>query len=311
MVLIADFGVDRQDGGRSRRSAMATPRLTTPQDSCAIATVNGHRVAYRDTGAGEVLLLLHGLGGSSASWCALVPKLSKRYRVIAPDLLGHGQSDEPHGDYSYSPITFATMLRDLLDTLGITKVTVVGHSLGGAVAMLFAHQHRDYCERLVLINSAGFGSEVAAGLRVLSLPGAEYVLPLIAAGSAIVSRGPSAARELFSSPHKRRVFLRTLRAVIDRRGQAMCALDRIHTIADLPTQIIGGAEDRVIPVAHARVAHAALPGSRLHVIPGAGHDAHMQCADTVADLIDDFVGGTADSTFDPVGPGVDVHRVAA
>jgi pimeloyl-ACP methyl ester carboxylesterase len=160
-------------------------------------TLNGHRVAYRDEGAGEVLLLIHGLGGSSASWREVVPKMSEKYRVIAPDLVGHGQSDKPYGDYS--PATFVAMMRELLDTLGIRKVTVVGHSLGGALAMQFAHDHRDYCNRLILINSGGFGSEVAIALRMLSLPGVEFLLPLVAAGSAIASSGPSTVRELFSN----------------------------------------------------------------------------------------------------------------
>jgi pimeloyl-ACP methyl ester carboxylesterase len=235
-------------------------------------TLNGHRIAYRDDGVGEVLLLVHGLSGDSSSWREVMPKLSRNYRVIAPDLLGHGQSDKPRGEYS--PAIFAALLRDLLDALGIDKVTLVGHSLGGAVAIMFAARYRDYCKRLVLLNSGGFGSEVTILLRMLSLPGAGFVLPLIA---------PGHARD------DRRVFLRTLRSVVNRRGQAASALACVHLLADLPTQIIGGEKDQIIPVGHARTAHAALPGSRLHIIPGAGHDSQIQHSDTIADLIDDFV----------------------
>ena len=140
-------------------------------------TLHGDRVAYRDEGAGEVLLLIHGMGGSSFSWRAVIPQLAKKYRVIAPDLLGHGESDKPRGDYSLG--AFAVWLRDLLDALDIPKATVVGHSLGGGVAMQFAHQHRDYCQRLVLISSGGLGNDVGRLLRLLSLPGAELVLPRI------------------------------------------------------------------------------------------------------------------------------------
>jgi pimeloyl-ACP methyl ester carboxylesterase len=250
-------------------------------------TVNGDRIAYRDAGAGEVLLLVHGLGGSSASWAEVLPKLSGNYRVIAPDLLGHGQSDKPHSDYS--PAMFASLLRDLLDALGIDKVTVVGHSLGGGVAMTFAARHREYCERLVLLNSGGFGAEVTVLLRMLSLPGAGFVLPLIAAARAIWADGVSTARKMVPNRDDRRVFLRTLRAVVNLRGQAASALDCLHHFADLPTQIIGGENDRIIPVAHAHAAHAALPGSRLHIIEGAGHDPQVQRPDTVAGLILDFV----------------------
>lgn len=249
--------------------------------------MNGHRVAYRDTGAGEVLLLVHGLGGSSSSWRDLMPKLSKKYRVIAPDLLGYGHSDKPFIDYS--PAVFAGLLRDLLDALGIDKVTVVGHSLGGGVAMTFAARHRDYCHRLVLVNSGGFGSEVTVLLRMLSLPGAGFVLPLVAAGRALWTGEAATVRKLIPNRHDRRVFLSTLRSVVNHRGQAASALDCLRALADLPTQIIGGEEDAVIPVAHARTAHAALPGSRLHILPGVGHDPQLQEPDTVADLIDDFV----------------------
>ncbi|OBB16062.1 alpha/beta hydrolase [Mycobacteriaceae bacterium 1482268.1] len=235
-------------------------------------TLNGHRIAYRDEGAGEVLLLVHGLSGDSSSWREVIPRLSRKYRIITPDLLGHGQSDKPHGDYS--PAIFAELLRDLLDALGIDKVTLVGHSLGGGVAMTFAARYRDYCKRLVLLNSGGFGSEVTILLRMLSVPGAGFVLPFIAS-----RRGRD----------DRRVFLRTLRSVVNHRGQATSAFKCLHFLADLPIQIIGGENDRIIPVAHAHTAHAALPGSRLHIIPGAGHDPQIQHPGTIAALIDDFV----------------------
>ena len=147
--------------------------------------LHGDRVAYRDEGAGEVLLLVHGMGGSSNSWSGVIPLLAKKYRVIAPDLLGHGESDKPRGDYSVG--AFAVLLRDLLDALDVTRVTVIGHSLGGGIAMQFAHQHRQYCERIVLISSGGFGGDVGRVLRLLSLPGSELVLPLIASRHAVLA----------------------------------------------------------------------------------------------------------------------------
>jgi pimeloyl-ACP methyl ester carboxylesterase len=270
--------------------------------------LHGDRVAYRDEGAGEVLLLIHGMGGDSSSWRALVPILSKKYRVIAPDLLGHGQSDKPRGDYSLG--AFAVCLRDLLDALGISKATVIGHSLGGGVAMQFAHQHRDYCRRLVLISSGGLGADVGRLLRLLSLPGAELVLPLMAArpvihvGNALRALRPAdeevtrfsetwRAHASLSNRGNRQAFLRTLRSVVDHRGQAVCALNRLHFNADLPSLIICGEQDRVIPVAHAHAAHAALPNSRLHVIPDVWHHPQVECPETVARLIDELIAGSA------------------
>ena len=98
--------------------------------------------------------------------------------MIAPDLLGHGQSAKPRTDYSLG--AFAVGLRDLLDELGVDSATVVGHSLGGGIAMQFLYQHPDYCRRLILISSGGLGQDVGWILRLLSAPGAELVMPVIA-----------------------------------------------------------------------------------------------------------------------------------
>src|SRR5690349_4114087 len=140
--------------------------------------LHGDRIAYRNVGRGPALLLIHGMAGSSATWQAILPQLSKKYRVIAPDLLGHGESAKPRGDYSLG--AFAVWLRDLLDELEISRVTIVGQSLGGGVAMQFVYQHPDRCERLILISSGGLGPDVGWTLRMLSAPGAELILPLIA-----------------------------------------------------------------------------------------------------------------------------------
>ncbi|MDT5104096.1 MAG: hypothetical protein QOI25_1609, partial [Mycobacterium sp.] len=125
--------------------------------------LHGDRVAFLDAGAGEALLLIHGMAGSSTTWRAVIPRLSKKYRVVAPDLLGHGESAKPRGDYSLG--AFAVWLRDLLDELSISRATVIGQSLGGGVAMQFTYQHRDYCERLVLISSGGLGPDLSWILR--------------------------------------------------------------------------------------------------------------------------------------------------
>jgi pimeloyl-ACP methyl ester carboxylesterase len=285
MVTVTGVGSDHHDVRRFR------PSVKTAAARREIVNLNGHRVAYHDAGAGEVLLLVHGLSGDSSSWAEVMPILSAKYRVIAPDLLGHGRSDKPDADYS--PALFARLLRDLLDALGIDKATVVGHSLGGGVAMTFASQHRNYCRRLVLLNSGGFGTEVSVLLRTLSLPGSGFVLPLIAAAHALWTGGVSTVREKLPPRDDRRVFLRTLRSVVNLRGQAASALACLHSFADLPTQIIGGENDRIIPVAHAHAAHKALPGSRLDILPGVGHDPQKQRPEIVADLIDDFIARTS------------------
>ena len=140
-------------------------------------TLHGHAVTYRTAGSGPVLLLLHGIANSSQTWENVAPRLSERFTLIAPDLLGHGESATPRGDYSLG--AHATGVRDLLTALGIEHVTVVGHSLGGGIAMQFAYQFPERCERLVLVSSGGLGREVHLLLRAAALPGADYVLPLL------------------------------------------------------------------------------------------------------------------------------------
>ncbi|MFZ0835489.1 MAG: alpha/beta fold hydrolase [Mycobacterium sp.] len=270
--------------------------------------LHGHRIAYREEGdpAAEPLLLIHGMAASSRAWLPIIGPLSAKYRVIAPDLLGHGRSDKPRTDYSLG--AFAVWIRDLLDELDIPVATLVGHSLGGGVALQVAYQHREYCRRLVLVNSGGLGIDISMPLRLLAAPGAELLLPLIASrpalflGNGVVSliaaRAEDAARlqerwkkyAALRDPLVRRAFMRTLRSVIDVRGQTVCALDRLpRLVGQLPTLIVAGARDAVIPAGHSLAAHAALPSSRLEIIDEAGHHPQLDCPAMLAQLIDEFI----------------------
>ena len=271
--------------------------------------IHGERLAYYDEGQGEPLLLIHGMAGSSATWREILPSLAKRHRVIAPDLLGHGRSAKPRTDYSLG--AFAVGLRDLLDEVGVESATVVGHSLGGGIAMQFLYQHPDYCRRLILISSGGLGPDVGWILRILSAPGAELVMPVIApkfvlsAGDSVKSwltsvglRSPRGAEiwnaySSFSDARARESFLRTLRSVVDYRGQAVSALNRLQLRADLPTLAIWGEKDNIIPVDHAYAALEARPDVRLEVLPNVGHFAHVEAPGRVVDLIDGFIAATA------------------
>ena len=288
--------------------------------------LHGDKVAYRDEGDGEVLLLIHGMAGSSDSWRSVLPQLSKRYRVIAPDLLGHGQSDKPRiSDYSLG--AFAVWLRDLLDELGVSQATLVGHSLGGGVAMQFVYQHPDYVKRLVLISSGGLGPDVGLILRLLSAPGAELVLPIVApkfvltAGNKVRSwlsaagiqspRGAEiwSAYSSLSDPATRQSFLRTLRSVVDYRGQAVSAVSKLGLREQLPIMAIWGERDDIIPVDHAHAAHEVRPDVRLEVLPNVGHFAQVEAPNDVVELIEDFIATTDVSPVD-IGqpqPDADVH----
>ena len=278
--------------------------------------LHGDQVAYRDEGHGDVLLLIHGMAGSSDTWRSVIGQLSKKFRVIAPDLLGHGRSAKPRGDYSLG--AFAVWLRDFLDELGVSHATVVGHSLGGGVAMQFAYQHPDYATRLILISSGGLGPDVGWVLRLLSAPGAELVLPIIApkpvltAGNKLRSwfrgvgvhspRGAEmwSAYSSLSDAATREAFLRTLRSVVDYRGQAVSALNRLKLREELPVMAIWGERDDIIPVNHAYAAREARADSRLEVLPNVGHFAQVEAPTEVVELIEDFIATGNSSSSESV-----------
>jgi pimeloyl-ACP methyl ester carboxylesterase len=272
-------------------------------------TIHDQRITYRTAGEGPVLLLIHGMAGSASTWRQVMPGLSSRFTVVAPDLLGHGRSDKPLGDYSLG--AFASSLRDLLVALGHERATVVGQSLGGGVAMQFSYQYPERCERLVLVGSGGLGREVNPLLRWLSLPGSDAVLRLACAApirGAIERVGGLAERigfqpapvvaELWRSYSSladdatRRAFLRTLRAVVDPRGQAVSAANRLHLATEMPTLIVWGDADPIIPVEHAHAAHASIPGSRLEIFEGVGHYPHCEAPERFVEILTEFIEAT-------------------
>jgi len=273
--------------------------------------IHGHDVAFRASGPDDapVLCFVHGIAGSSATWDPVMAKLSDRYRVVAPDLLGHGESAKPRGDYSLG--AYASGVRDLLAILGHDRSTIIGHSLGGGIAMQFAYQFPEMCERLVLTCSGGLGKEVHPLLRVIAAPGTEYVLPVVltprvhgvagAVGRFLGKfglRGDPLLGEIWASytrltdARTQRAFVHTIRAVIDVAGQRVSARDRLYLAREMPTLIMWGDRDAVIPVTHAHIAHELMPASRLEIISGAGHFVPIEQPDLVAGLLLDFLDTT-------------------
>jgi pimeloyl-ACP methyl ester carboxylesterase len=277
--------------------------------------LHGHRVSYRTAGSGPVVLLIHGITGSSEQWEDVFPLLAEHCTVVAPDLLGHGKSAKPRGDYSLG--AYAVGVRDLLIALGHRRATVVGHSLGGGVAMQFAYEYPVFCERLVLVSSGGLGREVHLLLRAATLPGAELVLPVIASarlhsaglavGQLLERFGLQAGSDIsemargyasLSEPGARQAFLHTLRAVIEPTGQRVSALDRLYLSSLVPSLIVWGSRDPLIPVEHGEAAHAEMPDSRLEIFDGAGHFPHLEDPIRFGRVLRDFVQSTEPAQFD-------------
>ncbi len=272
-------------------------------------TVHGHEVAYRTGGEGPVVLLVHGMAGSSDMWRPTIPLLAPHVTYVAPDLPGHGRSDKPRGDYSLG--AQASFLRDLLVALGHERATVVGQSLGGGITLQFAYQFPERCERLALVCAGGLGQEVNPLLRALTLPGAAFVLPVafqpvyrdvvdgvVGLMRRIGLQPTPVAMETWRSycsliePETRRAFLSTLTAVVDVSGQRVSAHDRLYLASALATLIIWGDADPIIPVAHAHTTHDAIPGSRLEIFGGAGHYPHCEDPVHFAEVLLDFIDTT-------------------
>jgi pimeloyl-ACP methyl ester carboxylesterase len=272
-------------------------------------TLHGHPVAYRTAGDGPVLVLVHGMAGCSDTWRHVLPALARRFTVVAPDLLGHGKTAKPRAEYSVS--AHANVLRDLLAALGHERATLVGQSLGGGIVMQLAYQFPERCERLALVSSGGLGREVSPLLRGLSVPGVEQLFPLFCSpalrnagrrlttwlGRTFVRPSP-VVEEVWRSyaaladDDTRRAFFRTLRAVIDPGGQTVCATDRLYLASLLPTLIVWGARDSLIPMAHGLAAHEAIPGSRLAVFDDAGHFPHCEAPERFVETLVQFMDTT-------------------
>jgi pimeloyl-ACP methyl ester carboxylesterase len=272
-------------------------------------TLHGHSVSYQRAGWGPLLVLLHGIAGSSDTWDDVIEPLAEHYTVVAPDLLGHGESAKPRGDYSLG--AYASGIRDLLTALGHGKGTIVGHSLGGGVAMQMAYQFPERCERLVLVSSGGLGRDVHFLLRAAALPGSEWVLPVLAA-SRVINTGASVGgflrrlgmragpdiEEMWRSfaslgdRGAREAFVHSLRGVIDPGGQRVNASDRLYLAERVPMMLIWGERDRIIPVSHGEAAHEMIPGSRFEVFPEAGHFPHRDEPRRFVKTLVDFIDST-------------------
>jgi pimeloyl-ACP methyl ester carboxylesterase len=276
-------------------------------------TIHGHRRAFVKKGSGPAVLLLHGMACDHTTWLPIIDKLAQQHTVIAPDLLGHGRSDKPRADYSVAG--YANGMRDLLTVLGIDRVTVLGHSLGGGVAMQFAYQYPERTERLALIAPGGMGSEVTPVIKAATLPGFHTVMgALTLPGVRHLIGGTmrhlngfdhSAVRDLgeiadiidhMKDPRERRALTHVVRACIDLRGQIITMVDRAYLTQEMPMCVIWGEDDMVIPAKHAGHIRQLAPTARVHMLPHVGHFPHKDAPDRTVELIHRFIVETKPAT---------------
>ncbi len=291
--------------------------------------IHGYERAYRVAGDTSLesggtanddgrptLLLLHGIGDSSESWLPVMEGLAKDHRVIAPDLLGHGDSEKPRADYSAA--AFANGMRDLLEVLGIERATVIGHSLGGGVAAQFSYQYPDRVERLVLVSAGGVDRDVSPLLRLAAAPFTELAVPVIHTppGRLFVRFGTRLLKVFghdlaIDAEELQRVldglpedgaydaFTRTLRAVVDWRGQVVTMRDRVYLASMIPMAVMWGTNDGVIPPDHAELLAESCPHATVSLYEGAGHFPHHQDPQRFIAEVTDFVARNEPAQFDP------------
>jgi pimeloyl-ACP methyl ester carboxylesterase len=276
--------------------------------------LHGKPITYETAGKGPVLLLIHGMAGDFHNWDEVVGPLADHHLVIAPDLPGHGGSGPGGGDYSLGAM--AAALRDLLAALGHERATLVGHSLGGGIAMQFAYQFPEMTERLVLVSSGGLGPEVSAVLRAAALPGADRFIATTAGPAGAVGTVLGRGLSLFglrpnadvaevgrgyaslADPERRTAFLATLRSVVGTRGQRVNAGDRLYLAEGVPVLLVWGDRDPIIPVSHARAAHELIVGSRLEIFEDVGHMPQIEAPAKFVAVLERFVSETAPNSFD-------------
>lgn len=261
---------------------------------------------YWVTGQGSPLLLIHGLGASCDYWRYNIRAFSQGYQVYALDLPGFGRSDKRIDDYS---LHFAgEFVAAFLDAQGVDRASLVGNSLGGAVSLQFAVQHPHRLEKLVLVSSGGLGRELPLSFRLLTIPllgesmawawgtrvGTRLTLRSIVYDPQVIKdEFVNEMAELARLPGAKEMLLSVARTGINLRGQNMKLLEpllrRVPEI-EAPTLIIWGAQDPIIPVAHAHIAHQMIRNSRLHIFDRCGHMPQIEKPEEFNRLVLEFLG---------------------
>jgi pimeloyl-ACP methyl ester carboxylesterase len=265
--------------------------------------VNGIQTRYWQMGAcGSPVILLHGGNGSIEFWLYNIVALAAFHRVYAFDMVGSGRSDYPDGSYSIA--YQAEFLAGFMTALGINSATLIGNSMGGAVALKFTSIYPDRMDKLVLVDSMGLGQEISLGIRLITLPAivnllrpGRWMIPaMLKSNFYNYHRLPPEWIEfrypIFAIPDRNRVILRLGQSNFNLAGVRADVYQPIVaslTQIDRPTLIVWGEQDRIIPVKHAYIAAAGLPHNQLEIFPDCGHHPYLEYPAKFNRLVLDFL----------------------
>lgn len=271
--------------------------------------LHGHVMAYRHGGTGPQMVLLHGIASNNRTWDPVIEQLAATHEVIAPDLIGHGRSAKPMADYSIGG--YAAAVRDLLLALEVERFTLVGHSLGGGIALQLLHMAPELVGRIVLVDSGGLGRGLGMPLRAASLPGAPLFIRTVTSPASQVAvrrvgwllkragvKLPTDVTEglagfaSLQDAGAREAFLNTVHASTSLGGQRVSAVDKLYLMDGCPSLTIWGDKDSIIPVKHAYEVMELVPEMVLAIVAGAGHFPHVDAPEHFIKLIRDFEEST-------------------
>ncbi|MCE2508894.1 MAG: alpha/beta hydrolase [Nitrosopumilaceae archaeon] len=255
-------------------------------------SVGGNSIRYLDAGSGSAVLLLHGLGGYADKWRGVIGMLSDSYRVIAPDMIGSGLSDKPVANYT--PSLFVDFLKRFIEATGLERPHIVGASLGGQVAAMFAATHQECLSRLVLVSPAGVlkvstpaldayimaalyprPGSVGHALRLMEGSGRDPSLRLV-----------SSFMENMRRPNAKMAFMSSL-LCFKNAGDLTPYLKSIKA----PTMLLWGYDDPIIPISYAAQFAAAIPDCRFVGLEDCGHTPYVQDPERFAGLVGGFLSG--------------------
>jgi 4,5:9,10-diseco-3-hydroxy-5,9,17-trioxoandrosta-1(10),2-diene-4-oate hydrolase len=257
---------------------------------------------------GSPVILIHGLGASADIWMKNIDILAQRHRVYVPDVVGFGLSEKPED--LRTPFYFTQFINEFMTSLEIKRAVLIGHSLGGGIALQYTIQHPDKVEKLVVADGAGLGREVIYTLKLMSLPligelmsyptrfGVSMFFKLAVRNPGIITDNIiDTYYDLFRLPGARRFLLQVVRSIVTlqggRKDLLRPVLANLHTIT-APTLIVWGRQDRVLPLKHAYVAREHIPNAKLHIIENCGHITNLECPDEFNDVVTCFLDNETD-----------------